>query len=143
MLIPTTLAIAAAVQCVVSPGGSVEVNSTTRLTMAPGSGRDARGSGLVAQKSTHAFVHEPLLPAPDAGLALARPPHDLSGAKTIAGQQDDPSPPDVLLRAAPVRNNRLKTSTLGGTNVHMDTVSHSKRLAHRASHGNRLLELIH
>ena len=45
---------------------------------------------------------------------LARPPHDLSGAKTIAGQQDDPSPPDVLLRAAPVRNNRLKTSTLGG-----------------------------
>ena len=105
--------------------------------------RDARGSGLVAQKSTHAFVHEPLLPAPDAGLALARPPHDLSGAKTIAGQQDDPSPPDVLLRAAPVRNNRLKTSTLGGTNVHMDTVSHSKRLAHRASHGNLLLELIH
>ena len=27
--------------------------------------------------------------------------------------------------------------------VHMDTVSHSKRLAHRASHGTLLLELIH
>ena len=46
MLIPTTLAIAAAVQCVVSPGGSVEVNSTTRLTMAPGNGGMREGRVL-------------------------------------------------------------------------------------------------
>jgi len=44
-------------------------------------------------------VAEPLLPAPDAGLGLARLGHDRGGADAIAAEKHDPRPPDVLLRA--------------------------------------------
>ena len=38
--------------------------------------RDARRAGLVAKKAVDALCREALLPAPDGGLALARPSHD-------------------------------------------------------------------
>ncbi len=42
--------------------------------------RDARRTGLVAQQALHPFLHEPLLPAPHAGLGRVRLAHDLAGA---------------------------------------------------------------
>ena len=35
------------------------------------------------QEAVDAFLHEPFLPAPDAGLRLAGPAHDLVGANTV------------------------------------------------------------
>jgi len=46
--------------------------------------RNPRQARLVAQQPVDAFVHEPLLPAPQAGLALAGAPHDLVGAEAVA-----------------------------------------------------------
>ena len=47
---------------------------------------DARRPGLVAQQAIDTLSHKALLPAPDAGLRLARLPHDRSRADTISGQ---------------------------------------------------------
>ena len=74
---------------------------------------DARGPRLVAQKPVEAFLHEALLPAPDAGLRLAGPAHDLVRAEPVGSEQDDLGPPDVLLWSVAVRNQRLKSSTIG------------------------------
>jgi len=54
--------------------------------------RDARGPRLVVQEAVDAFLHEPFLPAPDAGLRLAGPAHDLVGANTVAAREDDRRP---------------------------------------------------
>src|SRR3954447_23840487 len=66
MLIPVAAAMAAAVQRVASPGGSVGVRATPRSIVACDKGGTARRPGLVAQQPGHALAHEPLLPAPDA-----------------------------------------------------------------------------
>jgi hypothetical protein len=81
MLLPTALAIAAAVQCVTSLGGS-----------------------LLASVTTSSITE---LTRPDTG----------------AGQQDDPGPPNMLLRAA-VSHNRLETSTIGDINGESDSCAH-------------------
>ena len=88
-------------------------------------GRDPRRSRLVAQKPVHAVRHEPLLPAPDARLRLAAPAHDLGGAETVRGRQDDLRPPGVLLRAVPVRNDRFQTDTVGGADFDGDVLAHT------------------
>src|SRR5690348_10954003 len=103
MLIPVAAAMAAAVQRIASPGGSVGVRATTRPIVAWDKGRDARRPGPVAQQPGHALAHEPLLPAPDARLRLAGPAHDLARPQAVRRGQDDPRPPDVLLRAVAVR----------------------------------------
>lgn len=46
-----------------------------------------------------AGLHEPLLPAPDAGLRLAGLPHNLVCAKAVGGRQDDGRSPNMLLGA--------------------------------------------
>lgn len=51
--------------------------------------RLSRRTGPVAQQSIDAFVHEPLLPAPDTGLGLVGLGHDGRGAQTIAAQKDN------------------------------------------------------
>jgi hypothetical protein len=42
-----------------------------------------RRTGLIAQEAIYALVHEPLLPAPHAGLRLARRRHDGRGPETV------------------------------------------------------------
>ena len=106
---PTALAMAAAVQCVVSPGGSALVSATTRSIDRLGQRRDARRPGLVAQQPVDAGLHEALLPAPDRGLALAGLPHDLRRAEAIGGQQHDPARQTCfcgLLRSATTASRR-------------------------------------
>jgi len=85
---------------------------------------NARRSGLVAQEAIHAFMHEPLLPAPQAGLALVCAPHDLVGAEAVCRQHHDLRSPHVFLRAVPVRHDRFKTSTIGGTHIDPDPCTH-------------------
>ena len=70
--------------------------------------RDARGPRLVAQEAVEAFLHEALLPSPDAGFRLGRASHDLVGAEPIGGQQDDLRPPDMLLGGVAVPDQGLK-----------------------------------
>ena len=127
-LMPTAAAMAAAVQCVVSPGGSPVVVSADHpaATSAPSGGMPRR-PGLVAQQARDPRGHEPLLPAPDRDLARARPPHDLHGAVTIGGQQHDPRPPDMLLRAVAIGHHRLQTSPVGGVNFDDDPFAHAPK----------------
>src|SRR3954462_11636693 len=75
--------------------------------------RDARGPRLVVQEAVDAFLHEPLLPAPDAGLRLAGPAHDLVGANTVGAREDDRRPPSVFLRGATVSGDRFKSAADG------------------------------
>src|SRR5580704_10001268 len=73
---------------------------------------------MILPTGIYALVHEPLLPAPQARLALAGSAHDLVGADPFAGQQHDARSPHMLLRAVPVRGDRFKTSTIG--DIHID-----------------------
>ena len=63
-------------------------------------GRQRRNAaaGRVLSRNSPAtpLGHEPLLPAPDAGLRHAGAAHDLGRAAAIAGRQNDPSPPDMF-----------------------------------------------
>src|SRR3954453_538246 len=79
-LTPTALAISAAVQWIVSGGGSVWVSVTTRSATPAPSGGMREGSRLVVQEAVVGFLHEALLPAPDTGLRFAGLPHDRNGA---------------------------------------------------------------
>jgi hypothetical protein len=108
-----------------------------------GQGRDACRPGLVVQQTVHAVGHEPLLPAPDAGLRHPGPAHDRDGAAAVPRRQDDPRPPDVFLRAVPVRHDRLEPSTISGTHVDLDALAHGHSLPSPWPQGNLSLDLIH
>ena len=60
------------------------------------------------------LVHEPLLPAPHAGLGLAGLGHDRRGAQTLAAEKDNMCPPDVFLRALGIRDDRAQSLTVAG-----------------------------
>ena len=83
---PAALAMAAPVQWVASCGGSVAVSATTRSMTSWPSGGTRERPGLVAQQAVDPFLGEAFLPAPDAGLRLARPAHDLDGAEAVRRQ---------------------------------------------------------
>jgi hypothetical protein len=62
----------------------------------------------VAQQARDALLHVPLLPAPDTGLGLARPAHNLVGTETFGAKQHDLGSPGMLLRRVAVLKNRLQ-----------------------------------
>ena len=76
--------------------------------------RLAGRTGFVAKQTIDPFVHEALLPAPNAGLGFTGLGHDRRGAQTIVAQQNDACPPDVLLRAPGGRCNGAQPQTVGG-----------------------------
>src|SRR5262249_18270050 len=88
-LIPTAATIAAPVQCVASPGGSPCVRVMTRSAICGASGGRREGR-VLSRNSPSPGGHEPLLPAPHTGFALAGAAHDLDRAETIGSQQYDP-----------------------------------------------------
>src|SRR5512132_748421 len=141
-LIPVALAIAAAVQWVAWCGGSVAVSAITRsmIVCCKGGIRDGR---VLSRRSPSTPSVMNLLPAPDARLRLAAAAHDLGRAETVRGRQDDLRPPDVLLRAVPVRDDRFQTGTIGGADFDGDVPAHAHRLAHPASHGNPMSDALH
>lgn len=76
--------------------------------------RLAGRAGLVAQEPVHARLHEPLLPAPDASLRLARRRHDRVRAQAVGGKKHDPRAPDMLLRRVAIGDDGLQTLAIGG-----------------------------
>jgi hypothetical protein len=79
-----------------------------------GDRRLAGRARAVAKQTVDARPHEPLLPAPDAGLGFAGLGHDRRGAKALAAQKHDASPPDVLLRAFRVGDDRPQSLIIPG-----------------------------
>ena len=63
--------------------------------------------------------------APHIALYEAGLPFDLIRADGSRCQKDDPCPPNVLLRAVPVRGDRFQTSTIRGTDINGDSSAHS------------------
>ena len=68
--------------------------------------------------------------APDASLRLARPAHDLNGAKTVRRQQHDLGPPGMLLDVA-VTDDRPQAAAIDGGEGDGDTRAHAPE-----SHGS-------
>ena len=100
-------------------------------------GRQPGLAGPVAHQPGHAFAHEPLLPAPDAGLGHLGPAHDLGRAAARRRRQDDPRPPDVLLRAVPIRHDPLQPATVRSAHLDADPFAHAA--ACHASHAKGIL----
>ncbi len=88
-------------------------------------GRHPGLAGLVAHQPGHAFAHEPLLPAPDAGLGHLGAAHDLRRAAARRRRQDDPRPPDMLLRAVPIRHDPLQPATVRSAHLDADPFAHA------------------
>src|SRR5215475_5144130 len=80
---------------------------------------------LVAQEAVISFLHEALLPAPDTGLRFAGPAHDLIGANTVPTQQDDLSPPDMLVWRIAVPHEHLQTAAISGLKRDGNSGSHT------------------
>ena len=68
--------------------------------------RDPRRPGPIAQQPVDAGREIALLPAPDRRLGQTRPAHDLRGANPSRRQQHHLSPPDMLLRAVSISDDR-------------------------------------
>src|SRR5665213_3317927 len=97
--------------------------------------RNARGSRLVAKEAVHAFFGEALLPAPDAGLRLARQPHDRDRAHALRAEQDDTGAPDMLLSGVAVADQRLQAPAVGWRDLDRDTYAHATDSHAKASTG--------
>ena len=77
---------------------------------------DARGPRLVAKQALEPFFRKAFLPAPDAGLGFSGSPHDLVRADPIGSEQDDLSPPDVLLRSVAIFGESFEPPLIGRRN---------------------------
>ena len=87
--------------------------------------RHPRRPGLVAQEAVDPFLREALLPAPDAGLRLAGPAHDLDRAEAAGRKQHDLGPPGMLLRGVAVADDRLEAAAIDGAKGNGDTGAHA------------------
>jgi hypothetical protein len=74
------------------------------------SGRKTPRTRLLAKQPVHAFAHEPLLPAPDAGIARSRLTPDLVGSDTLRKQEGDARWPYMLLRSAQIDSRRTRSA---------------------------------
>ena len=86
---------------------------------------DARRPRLVAQETVITFLHETLLPAPDTGLRFAGPAYDLIGADTGRAQQNDLSPPNMLVWGVAIPRELLQTATISGLESDGNSGSHA------------------
>src|SRR3984893_11728368 len=75
-------------------------------------GRDAPGPGLLAGEPGDPLMHQALLPAPNHGFALANSAHEGGRARAARGQNNDSRPPDVLLWAVAIPDDRLQASPI-------------------------------
>src|SRR6202162_2163246 len=107
-LMPLARAIRSAVQWVVSVGGSANVSATTRSATSGPCPGTREGRVFVSQEAVDALFHEPLLPAPDAGLRRAGLAHDLVGSDAVGAQKHNVCSPNVLLRSVTVPGDRFK-----------------------------------
>ena len=103
---PVAAAMARPVQCVVSPGGSPKVSSTTGSTVAGGSG--GRPGFLVLSRSKPSTPASMNRRCQRQTLGLDTPARRMISAVPMpfGGRQDDPCPPGMLLRAVAIRRDR-------------------------------------
>ena len=87
--------------------------------------QDARGARLIVQETVVTRLHEALLPAPDTGLRFAGPAHDLIGANAVRAQQDNLSPPDMLVAGVAIPRERLQTAAISGLESDGNSSSHA------------------
>src|SRR5271165_7460786 len=87
-------------------------------------GRDPRRPGLVTGESLDPLMHEPLLPAPHHGFALADRAADGSGAGAVSPQNNNPRPPNVLLRAVAIPDDRLQASSIRRSDLDDYSLAH-------------------
>ena len=127
-----------AVQWVVSPGGSARVSAITRSATSGAKGGMREGRVLSrSSPSTPSCMnrscqrHTQVLALPVRRMISAVP-------RPSARQQHDPCPPDMLLRAVPVCNDRFQTNAIGGCSPQRRHPCASPRLAPSASPGNPL-----
>ena len=114
-LMPLALAMAAAVQCVTSPGGSVSVSATTRAATSAPSGGMRDGRVLSRSRPSTPSGMKRSCQRQTARLADAGVAHDLGGAAAVRRQQHDLARQTCFCGAVPIRHHRLQTSTIGGT----------------------------
>jgi len=76
-------------------------------------GGDARRPRLVTQQALIAFLHEALLPAPDTGLGLAGPAHDLVGTDSGCAQQHDLATPHMFVGGIAIPRKRRQPPPAG------------------------------
>ena len=81
-------------------------------TSAP-SGLMREGRVLSRSRPFEPFFHRAFLPAPDASLGFAGSPHDLVRADPIGSEQDDLTPPDVLLRSVAIFDESFEPPLIG------------------------------
>ena len=67
---------------------------------------------------------------------LPGPAHDLIGANTVRAQQDDLSPPDMLVRGVAVPRQRLQTAAVGRLKSDENSGSHASDSHAFMSRGN-------
>ena len=87
--------------------------------------RNPRGARLVSQEAVDALVHEPLLPAPDAGLRRAGLAHDLVGPDAVGAQKHNVRSPNVLLRGIAVPRDRFKPTAIWSCDLDENTGAHA------------------
>jgi hypothetical protein len=114
-LMPTAFAIMVAVQWVASLGGSVWVWITTRSTRSDPSG--GMHEGLVLWCSRPSQPVEAFPPAPHAGFRFAGPAPNLIGTDAVCPQQNDLSPPDVLMPRITIPRERSQAARSAGLRV--------------------------
>src|SRR5450830_1093977 len=86
---------------------------------------DARWACLIVQEAVVTRLHEAFLPAPHAGLRFAGPAHNLIGANTVRAQQDNLSPPDMLVRGIAIPGEHLQTASVGRLESNGNSGSHA------------------
>ena len=107
------------------PGGSLSVRSTTRSTVSAGSG------GMPGCGSCRAAGHPRLRrmnrSCQRQTLGFALPVRRMISAvpQPVGRDQDDPRPPDVLLRAVPVRHDRRQPRTVRRRSPRSDPLAHA------------------
>jgi len=99
--------------------------------------------GRLMQQAVNALGHEARLPAPDRRLAFAGLPLDRHGADPLGAQQDNPSPPNMLLRTVPRPDNGFQPFAVARTKPDLNTFSHPARLAYPRDRWNHSSASIH
>src|SRR4029077_16499336 len=128
-LIPTVLAIAGALQWVASWGGAWLVSATTRSTVSAGSGGMREGRVLSRVNPSIPSCMKRSCQRPTTVFALADSAGDGGGTLAVGCQNNDPRPPNVLLRAVAIANDRVQPNPILRRDGDGNSLAH-----HRHSH---------
>jgi hypothetical protein len=113
-LMPTALAMAAAVQWVASCGGSVAVSATTRSMIAWPSGATREGRVLSRSRPSTPSSAKRSCQRQTQVFDFASAAHDFDRAEAAGRQKHDLRAPDMFLRSVTISYDRLQAAASGG-----------------------------